>query len=35
VLQEKQPVVEELVDGRAGDDSQNSAHRNFPGVVNG
>jgi hypothetical protein len=29
VLEKEQPVVKELVDGRAGDDSQNSAHRSF------
>jgi hypothetical protein len=29
MLEEEQPVVEELVDGRTGDDSQNPAHRRF------
>ncbi len=36
VLQEEQPVVEQLVDGSAADDSQYSAHRmqTFPACVN-
>ena len=36
VLQQQQPVVEELIDGRTGDDAENPAHgTDFPGVVKG
>jgi hypothetical protein len=33
VLQEEQPVVEQLVDGRASDDTQNAAHRRDSSVT--